>query len=425
MDKKDKKIISLKLDVENVIPPAVAEEKLLESKESNKELTQKKSNKSKFLSFIFLFINIVVVFVIALIEFTNENRQAEPFSSVITTWGVNYKFLLIILALVFAFYALDTLKLSLMLKASTDKFRFGVSLKSCVMCRYYDNITPFGSGGQPFQMYYLSRKIPIGHATSLPIINFFITQLSFFCLCVVDFIFFPANVSRGVSIMAYAGAFFYMIVPILAVLFSLMPRLIERVLGFVVKIGAKMHLIKNPEKKLNKWKENVLEYKNVFRLFYKNILIMLLVFIFSVVQVIVLHSIPYFVLRACGVNNVDWWSITVMTTYIYAAITFIPTPGNSGAAEGTFYALFAVLGGYLFWGMLLWRFAVFYITILLGLAFILLDSVKKYKRLSHISNAMNSELPSNDKLPQKKDDPPSDKAPPSESGSQTDEPPKE
>lgn len=171
--------------------------------------------------------------------------------------------------------------------------------------------------------------------------------------------------------MAYGGAILYIIVPFLAVLFSFMPRIIDKTLTFIVITGAKMHLIKEPDKTLKKWISNVVEYRDVFKLFTKNIGIVFIVFVLSVMQCVSLHSIPYFVFRLFGVTDIDWWKITVMTTYIYSAITFIPTPGNSGAAEGTFYAIFASLGGFLFWGMLIWRLAVFYLVILVGLCFIL------------------------------------------------------
>ena len=409
MEKKDKKqLLNLKMDVEEAIPPELAEEKYQASKESYKELTnKKKSSKSKLLSLLFFLVNIVVVVIIAVMEFSDENRDAASVGEALSLIGQNSIFLLCILGLIVVFYLLDMLKMALLMKSSTGKFRWGTALKSSVLCKYYDNITPFGSGGQPFQMYYLSRKIPIGPATSLPLINFFITQLAFFIICVVDFIFFPADVSSAVLVMAYGGAILYIIVPFLAVLFSFMPRIIDKTLTFIVITGAKMHLIKEPDKTLKKWISNVVEYRDVFKLFTKNIGIVFIVFVLSVMQCVSLHSIPYFVFRLFGVTDIDWWKITVMTTYIYSAITFIPTPGNSGAAEGTFYAIFASLGGFLFWGMLIWRLAVFYLVILVGLCFIFVDSVRKYRRAAHFADAKSEE---SDKLPADSEDglPPSE-----------------
>ena len=66
-------------------------------------------------------------------------------------------------------------------------------------------------------------------------------------------------------------------------------------------------------------------------------------------------------------TNRSWFQSFCITVYIYAAVTFIPTPGNAGAAEGTFYALFSVLtGAYLFWAMLVWRFFCYYLFLVMG-----------------------------------------------------------
>ena len=57
-----------------------------------------------------------------------------------------------------------------------------------------------------------------------------------------------------------------------------------------------------------------------------------------------------------------------MCVYVYASTTIVPTPGNAGAAEGSFYLLFEQMeGSGLFWAMLAWRFCSYYIFILLGL----------------------------------------------------------
>jgi uncharacterized membrane protein YbhN (UPF0104 family) len=58
---------------------------------------------------------------------------------------------------------------------------------------------------------------------------------------------------------------------------------------------------------------------------------------------------------------------------LYAAISFIPTPGNSGAADASFYTLFKVglvsVAGLSFPAMLLWRLLSFYSFIIIGFTF--------------------------------------------------------
>ena len=66
-----------------------------------------------------------------------------------------------------------------------------------------------------------------------------------------------------------------------------------------------------------------------------------------------------------------WFEVTRITFFIYCATTFIPTPGNSGAMDGTFYGLFRsvlyTVAGASFTCMMIWRVYSFYIYLLLGM----------------------------------------------------------
>ena len=63
-------------------------------------------------------------------------------------------------------------------------------------------------------------------------------------------------------------------------------------------------------------------------------------------------------------------------------VTLVPTPGNAGAAEGSFYLLFDQLDtSGVFWAMLIWRFLCYYFFILLGLGVYGIRTVeRKYRR---------------------------------------------
>ena len=86
----------------------------------------------------------------------------------------------------------------------------------------------------------------------------------------------------------------------------------------------------------------------------------------SVIFNLLISMIPFFVLTAFG-GAVDFLPCFVTTVAVTSAVYFVPTPGNSGAAEGAFYAVFSALSsGYVFWAMLVWRFFSYYVYILTG-----------------------------------------------------------
>ena len=69
-----------------------------------------------------------------------------------------------------------------------------------------------------------------------------------------------------------------------------------------------------------------------------------------------------------------------MTIIVYSAISFIPTPGNSGAAELSFMILFTALNGSLvvskYWAMAYWRFCCYFLIVLIGIVFIIAGMLK-------------------------------------------------
>ena len=69
---------------------------------------------------------------------------------------------------------------------------------------------------------------------------------------------------------------------------------------------------------------------------------------------------PFFAIQTCGVQ-IPYFEALALCTFIQAAISLIPTPGNSGAAETYFYLIFST-----FWPTMIWRFLCYYSFIIIG-----------------------------------------------------------
>ena len=123
---------------------------------------------------------------------------------------------------------------------------------------------------------------------------------------------------------------------------------------------------KNYEETAEKVEYEVKEYTKSVKTILKTKGLFLKSILISVIYNLLVASIPFFVLTAFG-GSVDFIHCFVTTIAVMAAIYFIPTPGNSGAAEGTFFLVFSALSsGYVFWAMLVWRFFSYYIYIIMG-----------------------------------------------------------
>ena len=319
----------------------------------------------------FVAINVAVIVITAVNEFGNSANATELSKVRVNGWLIVPAALLFIGATFFNIY-----KYVLMMKRSVPKGEvvdrrkmWKTAWEVVMLGKYYDNITPAAIGGQPFQMYYMRKYsgLPKGHATALPLVGMVVGQVGFLIVAIVSFV---ANSLMGGSVVlmvtAWVGLIFYAFWPILMAGINYFPKPTKALLKFAVKLLSKIRIVKNQRSALTKIEDELDEYMRSVKMISKSRGLMAQLLVLSVLYNTLTYMIPYFVLKAFG-GDVDFLKCFVTTLAVTSAVYFVPTPGNSGAAEGTFYVVFSALSdGYVFWAMMVWRFFSYYIYILLG-----------------------------------------------------------
>ena len=263
----------------------------------------------------------------------------------------------------------ETGKYLLMMRKLEARISPRAAFETVVLGKYYDCITPSGAGGQPFQIYHLHSTGYTGGAKSaMPLAAFMSTQYAFVLLAFVLFIFnSEAADAVGIRIAAYAGLVAYSAVPTMVALSALSPALAGRIVGCFVRLGAKLRLVKNAEETTEKATAALHRYSESLKIIARSRQLLVGLFALSLIYQTALCSIPFFVVRIFG-GDLRYVESLTMCLYVYASVTLVPTPGNAGAAEGSFYILFDQLDtSGVFWAMLIWRFLCYYLFILMGL----------------------------------------------------------
>ena len=287
------------------------------------------------------------------------------------------------------YYIFKGLKLAIMCKKLTGKFHLRTSIETGIIGLYYNCITPLGAGGQPFEIYHLAKHgVHGGAASSLPIAAFFTNQFAFVILGIISLALFKNNVLEtpasvyGVfpqvfTVLAIIGLSFCLVTPLLVVIFSLMPKFGAKVVHYIIYLGSKFKLIKNPKETTYKTIKNLYHNAQCLKAIAKSPLVFISTMILSAGEQIVNASLAFFALKTFGYNileipiTTEWIQVVQITLILSAAVSFIPTPGNSGAADLSFYLLFeaSLFAGMAFPAMLLWRGLSFYSFILVGFIF--------------------------------------------------------
>ena len=172
--------------------------------------------------------------------------------------------------------------------------------------------------------------------------------------------------------------------PVCIIIFAIAPKALEAIVRWGMNILHKIRIIKNPESTIGKTMGSLRSYSDALRSFGRDYKMIAIVFAISFVYQIAIMSMPFFVLHFFGAT-MPFITCFCRVVYIYAAITVVMTPGNSGAAEASFYMVFNTLdGGGIFWGMLVWRGLCYYSWIAIGAIVQFRDNlIERQKELWH------------------------------------------
>ena len=341
---------------------------------------------------------VFILFVVGVLAFTfykdffssDDKKTAVSFVDALDELaGTWYYFVFAVVALFLAIL-FKGLKLSVICKSQTGKWHFKTCFETGIIGHYYNNVTPLAVGGQPFEIYHLSKHgVHGGVAASMPIIAFFFSQFAFVALGITALVFFNGNV-LGVeeefitqfpevfNVLAVIGLFGCFFMPALVVLFSLLPRIGATMVKWFISIGGKLKIIKDPKKTEYKTLKTVVHNSVCIKRFAKDPVALFTTVLLGFAENLAQCSIAFFTLKLFGYNNPDagvfleWLQIMQLSFILYAGISFIPTPGNSGAADLSFYLLFSVgvpFMGLAFSAMVLWRILSFYSYIIIGFIF--------------------------------------------------------
>lgn len=322
-----------------------------------------KEKKYTVLWFAFFIVNILIIAFIAYREFHGKEHAAAFVLGEHGIW-----FLLGGLFCLLMIFLTETAKCRLIMRGLREHISWRAAFETVALGRYYDALMPTGGGGQPFQIYWLAvNGYNAKTASATPAVYFITRQAASIFLTVLTFVLCRNAVSTAIRYAAYAGLFFCCIIPVTEFCFSLNPKAITALITLLVRLGTKLHLIKNPEAVTEKAIGTLEQYHEGFLLIAGNRTLSAGLLVLSLLCRIALCCMPYCVLRTLGCP-VSFRDVFPATIYIYSAVTLIPTPGNSGVSEGAFYLVFSEVGSSgIFWAMLLWRLLCYYSFLLAGL----------------------------------------------------------
>lgn len=314
----------------------------------------------------FLIITLVVLYAL---------YNKEIGSIAVSLKNANPYYLLVAIGCMFVFWLIEARTLHLMMCEFEPDLTYVKVLKLVIATQFFNGITPFSTGGQPFQIYVLAKKekMKITHVTSATLHNFIMYQIVLVVMGTLALfyrmLFMPAQVSNGVTgLMVFLGFALNIGVVLMLLLIAISPSLTRLILAPFMFIHCRIfgekhniRLEKNLNQKMSLFHENVREIITNPVLFIKT-------FTLNILKLLSFYSVVYFVCRTIGFNGLSLIQGIMLSAYVMLITSMVPIPGASGGAEFGFIALFgAIVGGHITVILLLWRFVTYYIGLFLGL----------------------------------------------------------
>lgn len=278
-----------------------------------------------------------------------------------------------------AYWFFDALGCFTYLRQEGFRISMGRTIVSELIGFYYSNITPSSAGGQPLQVNSLRKAgIPVGYGTMASTIRLLCNQFAAVALSLILWIanrgFVQQQLGDSLWFARVGWVFNFLLVP-LGLMAMYHREMIQRIARSFIRLGAKLHLVKNEEAAVAVTTDVLDTYHTALMDLTRKPSRMLAQVICSFLCMGGLFAAICFVYKAFGFSGTPWYQLLAMGSLLYISACYAPLPGASGAQEGGFLLFYRgiIPGDRIGLALLVWRFFTYYLFLIVGIFIVVLD----------------------------------------------------
>jgi uncharacterized protein (TIRG00374 family) len=301
---------------------------------------------------------------------------------------LNLNFILLGFLSLILFWVTDGLLLHHVTSYIYGKTSFLRSLKVGIVGLYYGALTPFATGGQPMQVVYMKRdNVPYGSSICIVSVKFIVYELSLCLFYVIAMLFRGGYFYRNYQQVFWLTTLGFVInlASVVMIVFIMINKNVPYKIGYgFVRFFHKLRLIKKPEKAYKSIDKSINDFHTSTEYIIKYKGKVAVSVLLSLINLIFLFAIPYFIYVAFGHREKTIIDLITMQSFLMLAVSFFPLPGASGASEGGFYVFFSsyFTNVPVFIPMIIWRFISYYSVLIVGCILIVADEMIKLRKNS-------------------------------------------
>lgn len=318
-------------------------------------------------NFIILIIALILVF-----YFTTK----DDFVGIINQLSnINIKIFLLAIIIFLMSLFFKSISLYIYLRECKEDYPLKKAYFLTLIGQFLNGITPFQSGGQPFQIYLLKKEgIRITDSTNAMIKDFLSFQIALVTMGVIALVLnnnmYVLNDAFFLKSFVLLGFLINFIVLLFLIIILCSKKSLVKLINKFINFVFKFRIIRKSG--LNK--ENITEgIKNFYKSgkeLKKTKIKLLIAVLTNLINLFLLYIIPFMLFKALGVNNISILDSLIVITFITLIGNFIPVPGATGGIEFSFLKLFSsfsIKSTILSSVMLVWRFITYIFGMFVGL----------------------------------------------------------
>ena len=264
-----------------------------------------------------LVIDLVVFLVLFALTFWFVFRGQDPEEIKGALGQADFRFILLGVGFMMIYFTVEAWNIRSILKSFGDKISLPKALKFTFINFFFCSISPGASGGQPMEIYYMTKeKIPGAHATLAILIQTCGIQLAVMFLGILCMAMSPIEIS-GIVLTLFIVGLIINGVALLVLALSIFSN--ETVRGIVN--GAMKLLRKFGVKKVGEWQKGINksldEYAEGSKYIQSHVGEFLVAMVRSVVQMACYYLVPYCIYKSFGLSGQTIWQLFAMQSIVF------------------------------------------------------------------------------------------------------------
>ena len=298
-------------------------------------------------------------------------------------FSINPIFLILSFSLIILYWILKGLALYCCVKQVDKKYTKKNGIKLMITTQLFHAITPFATGGQPWQIYRLKKEgISLSNSTNIIVEDFITYQIALVLLGII------AVVSNNIfNILPKDSTLGYLVtvgfaintaVVIFLFLVSFNKKCNRIIIKGTINILGKLRIIKDKQTIISKTDEYIKKFHEGAKILLKNKMTLIKIIGLNFIALSILYLIPFTLILGLNIY-INPFYVICTSAYVMLIDSIIPTPGSTGGLEYGFMSFFNnfIKDPKLSILMIVWRIVTYYFGIFVGLVF--LNSFKEEK----------------------------------------------